>query len=106
MCDNILHLLTTTVDRMRLVNTTSLYIFKNNWLICVTWMCFENRWIHFQIFWPHILEFLIPEHLTNAVGVVSKCATYLATKEKEEESSGYEVDFEKHSKLIDKLSAD
>ena len=50
-----------------------------------------------QVFWPHILEFLIPKHLLNAVGVVSKSAIYLAKKMKNEDCYDLEVDFEKHS---------
>lgn len=69
MCENILHLLATTVERMSMV------------------------------FWPHVLEFLIPEHLTNAVGVVCKSATYLGTRKKDEHCTDYEVDFEKHKNL-------
>ncbi|GAB6030522.1 HEAT repeat [Chamberlinius hualienensis] len=69
MCENILHLFVTTVNSIE------------------------------KIYWPQIVEFLMAEHLTNAAGVICKCASYLGNKLKEEQNSDYEIEFYKYNNL-------
>ncbi|KAK3746766.1 hypothetical protein QZH41_013595 [Actinostola sp. cb2023] len=64
MSENILYLLTTTVDVME------------------------------TVLWPNLLEFLIPEQFTNGIGVVCKSLAYIAAKKREQEAADYIIDFD------------
>ncbi|XP_060075327.1 maestro heat-like repeat-containing protein family member 1 isoform X2 [Ylistrum balloti] len=64
MCDNVLQLLTTTVDDME------------------------------QVLWPYLLELIVPEQYTEAAGVLCKCLAHLSNKKREENADDYEIDYE------------
>ncbi|KAL3859489.1 hypothetical protein ACJMK2_009708 [Sinanodonta woodiana] len=64
MCENVLQLLTNTVEQME------------------------------SVLWPFLLEMLMPEKYTDAIGVVCKCLATLATKKRKEKADDYEIDFE------------
>ncbi len=64
MCDNILHLMTTTVPHMDLV------------------------------LWPLLLEYVIPAEYTEALPVVTMCLANLAQKLSAEENEKFDLDYE------------
>ncbi|OWF48217.1 Maestro heat-like repeat-containing protein family member 1 [Mizuhopecten yessoensis] len=64
MCDNVLQLLTTTVEDME------------------------------QVLWPYLLELIVPEQYTEAAGVLCKCLSHLSNKKREENADDYEIDYE------------
>lgn len=64
MCENILFLLTTTVDVME------------------------------TVLWPYLLECLIPEPYTHAMSHLCRCICHLATKKREEQAPDFNIDFE------------
>lgn len=63
MCENVMHLLTTTVDKM------------------------EN------VLWPTILDGLLNENLTSAVSPVCKSLTYLASKKRDELGTDFSIEY-------------
>ncbi|XP_059158762.1 maestro heat-like repeat-containing protein family member 1 isoform X2 [Physella acuta] len=64
MCDNILQLVTTTIDKMEIV------------------------------LWPYLLELVVPEQYTASVGTVCRSLAYLAHKKREENAQDFWIDFE------------
>ena len=64
MCDNILHLMTTTVPHMD------------------------------SVLWPYLLEFIVPAEFTEALPVVCMCISNLAQKLVNEESELYDLDYD------------
>lgn len=64
MCENILFLLTTTVDVME------------------------------QVLWPYLLECLVPEPFTHAIKPLCRCICHLATKKREEQAEDFAIDFD------------
>ncbi|RMX49356.1 hypothetical protein pdam_00014787 [Pocillopora damicornis] len=64
MCENILFLLTTTVDVME------------------------------PVLWPFLLECLVPETFTQAMNPLCRCICHLATKKREEEAADFSIDFD------------
>eukprot|EP00795_Rhopilema_esculentum_P001016 gene1016-15340_t len=63
LCENILHLLTTTVEIME------------------------------EVLWPYLLQLLVPVQYTEASACLCKSLSFLATKKREEESADYQIDF-------------
>lgn len=63
LCENILHLLTTTVEVME------------------------------EVLWPYLLQMIVPVQYTKAISPVCKSLAYLAAKKREEEASDYQIDF-------------
>ncbi|KAK6982200.1 maestro heat-like repeat-containing protein family member 1 [Biomphalaria glabrata] len=64
MCDNILQLVTTTIDKME------------------------------SVLWPYLLELIVPEQYTSAVGPVCKSLAFLAHKKRDESAQDFWIDFE------------
>uniref|UniRef100_A0A2C9KZ46 Maestro heat-like repeat-containing protein family member 1 n=1 Tax=Biomphalaria glabrata TaxID=6526 RepID=A0A2C9KZ46_BIOGL len=64
MCDNILQLVTTTIDKME------------------------------SVLWPYLLELIVPEQYTFAVGPVCKSLAFLAHKKRDESAQDFWIDFE------------
>ncbi|XP_069113199.1 maestro heat-like repeat-containing protein family member 1 isoform X7 [Argopecten irradians] len=64
MCDNVLQLLTTTVEDME------------------------------QVLWPYLLELIVPEAYTEAAGVLCKCLSHLSNKKRDENADDYDIDYE------------
>ncbi|XP_012944683.1 maestro heat-like repeat-containing protein family member 1 isoform X2 [Aplysia californica] len=79
MCDNILTLVTTTIDKMEIV------------------------------LWPYLLELVVPEQYTQAAGTLCKSLAFLAHKKRSEQAEDYEIEFEtqpnipKQTQLIARL---
>lgn len=69
MCENILYLLTTTVDVME------------------------------PVLWPYLLECLVPEPFTFAMNPLCRCICHLATKKREEQAEDFTVDFEEKTNI-------
>ncbi|XP_013777980.1 maestro heat-like repeat-containing protein family member 1 [Limulus polyphemus] len=69
MCDNVMNLLTTTVDQME------------------------------KVMWPSLMEYLMPEEMTGAVGTVCRSLAQLAAKKREEQGTDLEIKFDKDSNL-------
>lgn len=63
MCENILRLITTTIEIME----------------CVLW--------------PYLLEFIVPEEYTNAMGAVCQNVGYLASKKRTQDTDDFKIDF-------------
>jgi len=61
--ENILHLLTTTVEIME------------------------------EVLWPYLLQMILPVQYTRAISPVCKNLAYLATKKRDEEAADYQIDF-------------
>lgn len=64
MCDNVLHLATTTVDDMD------------------------------SILWPFLFEFLVAPKYSEALHVVCRCLAYVAAKKRSENANDYLIDFD------------
>ncbi|CAG5120746.1 unnamed protein product, partial [Candidula unifasciata] len=64
MCDNILMLVTTTIENME------------------------------TVLWPYLLELVIPEQYTAAAGPVCRSLGFLSQKKRAENAPDYEIDFE------------
>ncbi|XP_067055526.1 maestro heat-like repeat-containing protein family member 1 [Acropora muricata] len=64
MCQNILYLLTTTVDVME------------------------------PVLWPYLLECLVPEPFTFAMSSLCRCIDHIAAKKREEQAEDFAIDFE------------
>ncbi|GAB1601977.1 maestro heat-like repeat-containing protein family member 1 isoform X2 [Argonauta hians] len=64
MCDNILHLITTTIE------------------------CME------PVLWPFLLEFVVSEHHFQGIKAICRSLAHLAKKKKEENADDYDIDFE------------
>ncbi|KAL4234897.1 Mroh1p [Mactra antiquata] len=69
MCDNVLQLLTNTVEQM------------------------EN------VLWPYLLELVVPEKYTEASGVVCRCLATIAAKKREENAEDYDLDYDTQANL-------
>ncbi|KAH9515723.1 Maestro heat-like repeat-containing protein member 1 [Bulinus truncatus] len=69
MCDNILQLITTTVDKME------------------------------GVLWPFLLELLVPEQYMSAVGPVCRSLAYLAHKKRNENTADFYIEFETQPNL-------
>ncbi|XP_052816666.1 maestro heat-like repeat-containing protein family member 1 isoform X2 [Mya arenaria] len=69
MCDNVLQLLTNTVEQM------------------------EN------VLWPYLLELVVPEKFTEGVGVISRCLATIAAKKREANTEDYDLDYETQANL-------
>ncbi|XP_071959367.1 maestro heat-like repeat-containing protein family member 1 [Antedon mediterranea] len=64
MCENVLHLISTTIECMEVV------------------------------LWPYLLEFLIPVQYTTALGPICRNLASLTAKKREEQSEDYMIDFD------------
>jgi len=64
MCDNVLHLATTTVDNMD------------------------------SILWPFLFEFLVAPKYTDALHVVCRCLAHVASKKRQNNAPDYLIDFD------------
>ncbi|XP_033117617.1 maestro heat-like repeat-containing protein family member 1 isoform X2 [Anneissia japonica] len=69
MCENVLHLISTTIE------------------------CMES------VLWPYLLEFLIPPQYTTALGPICRNLASLAAKKREEQSFDYMIDFEERTNI-------
>ncbi|XP_046558810.1 LOW QUALITY PROTEIN: maestro heat-like repeat-containing protein family member 1 [Haliotis rubra] len=69
MCENILQLVTTTIERMEIV------------------------------LWPYLLELIVPEQYTEAAGALCRSLAYLSTKKREENADDYEIDYETQANI-------
>ncbi|XP_071092263.1 maestro heat-like repeat-containing protein family member 1 [Haliotis cracherodii] len=69
MCENILQLVTTTIERMEIV------------------------------LWPYLLELIVPEQYTEAAGALCRSLAYLSIKKREENADDYEIDFETQANI-------
>jgi hypothetical protein len=47
-----------------------------------------------QVLWPYLLEMVVPEQYTNAVGAVCRSLAYLADKKRTENAQDYEINYE------------
>jgi hypothetical protein len=65
LCDNVLNLVTTTVEGMD------------------------------AVLWPYLFESLVKPELSGAVGVVCKCLAYIAHQKREAEAADFIVDFDR-----------
>ncbi|KJE96498.1 hypothetical protein CAOG_06818 [Capsaspora owczarzaki ATCC 30864] len=65
MCENVLHLITTTIPHME------------------------------EVLWPFLTEFLVPVQYTDAFAIVCKCLTYLASKKRAENAEDYMINFDR-----------
>ncbi|XP_039269337.2 maestro heat-like repeat-containing protein family member 1 [Styela clava] len=63
MCDNVLYLMTTTIDGMD------------------------------TVLWPFLFEFLKTEEMTSAVGVICRCLSYIAKTKRENHAKDYLINF-------------
>jgi len=63
VCDNVLNLVTTTIDNMD------------------------------EVLWPFLFEFSVKEEFSGATGIVFKCLAYLAALKRDEEASDFQIDF-------------
>lgn len=66
MCENVLQLLTTTVDNIE------------------------------KILWPSLFEYLLAEDLTAAVGTICKCIANFASRKQKEHPASLEIDYQKY----------
>ncbi|XP_076448959.1 maestro heat-like repeat-containing protein family member 1 isoform X1 [Babylonia areolata] len=69
MCENILHLVTTTIDIME------------------------------PVLWPYLLEMVVPEQYSQAVGAVCRSLGYLALKKRGENAEDYDIDFDEQANI-------
>lgn len=69
MCENVLHLITTTISNMELV------------------------------LWPFLLEFLGPVQYTEAMGAVCKNAAHIASKKREAQDEEYMIQFDTNANI-------
>ncbi|XP_052229832.1 maestro heat-like repeat-containing protein family member 1 isoform X3 [Dreissena polymorpha] len=69
MCDNVLQLLTNTVEQM------------------------EN------VLWPYLLELVVPEKYTEGSGVICRCLATIANKKREANAEDYDLDYETQANL-------
>ncbi len=65
MCDNILHLATTTIDNIQ------------------------------KVLWPYLFEVLIPAQYTEAIAIVCKCLSHIAQLKRDQEAPNYLIDFDR-----------
>lgn len=65
MCDNILNLITTTIPTME------------------------------PALWPYLFEAVVPPDFGGAIGIVSKCITYIASNKRTNEAEDYIIDFDR-----------
>ena len=49
---------------------------------------------HPQVLWPYLLEFIVPVEYTNAMSIVCRCVSAIASKKRSEEDEDYELNFE------------
>jgi hypothetical protein len=64
MSDNVLLLVTTTIEHMK------------------------------EVLWPYLLEFIVPVQYTGAVGIVSRCIADIGKGKREEEADDYDLNFD------------
>ncbi|XP_065915103.1 maestro heat-like repeat-containing protein family member 1 [Dysidea avara] len=64
MNENILLLMTTTIDHMS------------------------------EVLWPYLLEFIVPEQYTRGFAMLTRCIHHIASKKRAEEAEDYEIDFD------------
>lgn len=69
MADNILNLITTTIDSAP------------------------------KVLWPYLFESLVPGQYTDALGVLCKCLAHLGKTKREKEIPDYMIDFDRHPNL-------
>ncbi|KYQ89059.1 hypothetical protein DLAC_10285 [Tieghemostelium lacteum] len=69
ICDNILHLITTTIPNME------------------------------TVLWPYLFESLLPMDYTGSIAIVSKCLNFIALNKKANDSDDYYIDFDKEVNL-------
>ncbi|KAK2156623.1 hypothetical protein NP493_1946g00003 [Ridgeia piscesae] len=69
MCDDVLLLLSTTVDNMQ------------------------------YVLWPYLLECVVPQCYTDAMATVCRTMAHIAGKKREEKAQDYHVDFERQSDI-------
>src|SRR3990167_5076446 len=69
MCDNVLHLATTTVDNMD------------------------------TILWQYLFEFLVSPKYTDALAVICRCLAHVASEKRKNNAADYELDFDKEVNL-------
>eukprot|EP01132_Coremiostelium_polycephalum_P004092 gene4092-5120_t len=69
ICDNVLHLITTTIPNMD------------------------------TVLWPYLFEAVTPLDLTGSIPIVSKCITYIALNKRHNEADDYYIDFDKEVNL-------
>ncbi|KAI0215333.1 Maestro heat-like repeat-containing protein family member 1 [Lamellibrachia satsuma] len=69
MCDDVLLLLSTTVDNMQ------------------------------GVLWPYLLECIVPEQYTDAMATVCRTIGHIAGKKREEKAEDYDVDFKHRSNI-------
>lgn len=69
MCENVLHLITTTISNMELV------------------------------LWPFLLEFLGPVQYTRAMGAVCKNAAHIASKKRDAQDEDYMIEFDENANI-------
>ncbi|KAK7115260.1 maestro heat-like repeat-containing protein family member 1 isoform X1 [Littorina saxatilis] len=69
MCDNILHLVTTTIDIME------------------------------PVLWPYLLEMVVPEQYSQATGALCRSLAHLALKKRAENADDYDIDFDEQANV-------
>ncbi|GFQ65281.1 maestro heat-like repeat-containing protein family member 1 [Trichonephila clavata] len=69
MCENVIHLLTTTVEKME------------------------------DILWPNILDYLLDENLSSAISAICKSLTVLASKKRDELGLDFTIDYSSLAKV-------
>ena len=52
-----------------------------------------------KVLWPFLLECVVPEPFTNAVGPLCRSVNHLAAKKRGEEAADFMIDFDVQSKL-------
>ncbi|XP_041376876.1 maestro heat-like repeat-containing protein family member 1 [Gigantopelta aegis] len=69
MCENILQLITTTIDQME------------------------------GVLWPYLLELIVPEQYMEAAGAVCRSVAHLSNKKRQENAEDYEIDYESQANI-------
>ncbi len=47
-----------------------------------------------QVLWPFLIEFLVPPAYTNALGIVARCVTDIATEKRQNNVDEYDLNYE------------
>lgn len=53
----------------------------------------------YQVLWPYLLEFLVPDQYFDAVGAVCRCVASIGQKKREEKADDYLVNFSEEGEL-------
>lgn len=89
MCDNTLHLLTTTVGRLADVN---LFVLQSACRKHVS-KCLTFTLLFWKVLWPKLLYYLTPSQYSNATSPLCKSLIVLGSKKKTGQEPSFNIDF-------------